>query len=99
MAAGLQCFSSTGAQVVSITDNLCRFIGQIDTGTVAGSVAVPEFANGRGFVYTLDSGGTGFNPIEAVTRPNVEISTSGFSWSFPSGPPTLKSLPVIYGVF
>lgn len=97
MTAGLQCFSPSGELVVDITDNLCRFIGKIMTGTANGTLNVPEFSSGRGFVYTIDSGGA--NPMEAITRPNVELTSTGFKWTFPSGPPSRKSLPVIYGVY
>lgn len=97
LSAGLQCFSPAGNLVVDITDNLCRFIGQTVTGTADGALTVPEFSSGRGFVYTMDSGG--INPMEPVTRPMVELTPTGFKWTFPSGPPARKSLPVIYGVY
>lgn len=97
MPAGLQCFNAQGQLTVDITDNLPRFIGSVVTGTSPGSISIPAFASGRGFAYSTDF--SDFNAGDAVNRPIFQVSTSGISWSWGSGPPILRSIIILYGVF
>lgn len=82
---------------MDITDNLPRFLGSVNTGTSAGSLNIPEFANGRGFAYSTDVFNT--YPGDAVNRPVFQVTTSGISWSWGSGPPTLRATTILYGVY
>ena len=97
MTAGLQCFSAQGQLIVDITDNLPRFIGSVFTGTAAGSIAIPAFAGGRGFAYSTDT--TDTYPGDAVNRPIFQITASGISWSWGSGPPVQRPTTILYGVY
>ena len=98
MTAGLQCFNAQGQLIVDVTDSLPRFIGSVVTGTTAGSIAIPAFAGGRGFAYSLDTTGDAY-PGSPDNRPIYQVSTTGLSWSFGTGPPNLKSFTLLYGVF
>lgn len=97
MPQGMQVWDANGVLIMDITDNLPRFIGSVNTGVIAGSVAIPDFAGGRGFAYSTDV--TGTYPGDAVNRPIFQVSTSGISWDWGSGPPTRRSTTILYGVF
>lgn len=97
MPQGMQVFAADGSLVMDITDNLPRFIGSINTGTTAGSINIPEFAGGRGFAYSTDTADS--QPFEAYNRPIFQVSTSGLSWSWGSGPPTYRAITILYGVY
>jgi hypothetical protein len=97
MPAGIQIFDAQGVLIVDITDNLPRFIGSVYTGTSPGSIAIPAFSGGRGFAYSTDT--TDTYPGDAVNRPIFQVTTSGISWSWGSGPPAIRPTTILYGVY
>lgn len=96
MPAGLQVFNAQGVDILDITSNLGLHLGTIETGTKAGSIVVPGFAQGTPF-YMIQ----GENPAYAGTNavPNVTISGTTLSWSWPHQYGYFSSVIIIYGIF
>lgn len=92
MPAGLEVWDAQSRLMVSITDRFTRFIGQIPLANNhgAGSIQVPEFSRGTGFVNILAVGGL---PITALPATSASISGNTLSWT--SG----TECVLIYGVY
>ncbi|MDP9528479.1 hypothetical protein [Pseudomonas protegens] len=86
----------TGEIVLDITDRLTRVLGTVETGTSPGSIQVPEFANGSGWVTRFD---VVADIVTVGMRPVATISGTTLSWYFPSGYESFIGATLVYGVY
>lgn len=93
MARGLQVFNAAGGVIFDTNDRLTRMIGSMLI-SGAGSITVPEFAQGGGFYFAFPQ--RDFNGL-ITGYPVIDISGTTLSWSTP-GTPQLDLL-VYYGVY
>ncbi|MNM35028.1 hypothetical protein D3C81_456940 [compost metagenome] len=97
MAQGLQVFDTAGNTVLDTTARLGIVLGYVDTGTVDGSLAVPDFIRGTPFFF--------MTPLEAMAPsqlvPGVSVSGTSLVWAFIGGASnSLKiSVRIYYGIY
>jgi len=92
---------ATGEVIVDITDRLTRVIGVFNSGSSAGSLNVPGFANGDGWAAVMEPYAPG-GPSTLWSYPIVEIAGTVISWRFPNyqgQSTTIVPCDVVYGVY
>lgn len=108
MPAGIQTFDASGNLILDLTDRITRLIGSVVTGTVAGSIVVPEFSQGTPFFAVVDTGvlSGGWDYTGSGTAPMVPtISGTTLSWDRPRNAPGAayhsnpRSVTIFYGVY
>ncbi|UMZ09716.1 hypothetical protein I9018_19575 [Pseudomonas sp. MPFS] len=96
MPIGLQTFDENSKIVVSISDSLGKVLGFGDTGLSNGSIAIPDFAKGRGW-YSVTSGAAEFGINQLA--PIITQDLTGIRWFFPDFPLLVKTpMKFFYGV-
>lgn len=93
---------TTQAITLDISDRLTRVIGVINSGTSPGSISVPGFANGAGWVATLEQPETNPSTSAVFRYPKGTISGTTLSWDFPApSGSTSEIIPcdLMYGVY
>lgn len=96
MAFGLKIWDELGNVVLDTNVRVGRIIGQVTSGTSAGSISVPDFAQGTPWFIVQPITSAGFT----AEVPNVTISGNTLSWTFPLAPNyTSISSIISYGVF
>lgn len=91
---------ATGVVQVEVTDRVTKVLGTLETGTAAGSITVPEFANGTPWVIALDY--LAGNAVVDNLAMTPTINGLTLSWAvtgqmFPSRPP--RSMVLVYGIY
>lgn len=101
MTAGLRVRDpNTGVIIVEITDRLTRILGQVYTGTTAGSIQVPQFALGSGFAVIQEPPPPNPNIANIYRFPRAFVSGTTLSWDFPgNGVHPAVGAVIQYGVF
>lgn len=93
----------TGVVTVDISDRLTRIIGVVNSGSANGSITVPGFVNGDGWVATLEAPETNSSQSALFSYPRGTISGTTLSWDFPapSGGLSYSIVPcdLMYGVY
>lgn len=89
MPAGLQVFDPTGVNVVDTSFFLGRIVGSVSTGFSSGSVSA-DLTGGTPFafpvvIYAAGSRPNLGTPGGAMKNPSITATSSGISWTFPSG--------------
>lgn len=92
MAFGLVVKDAAGSVQIQYTSTLPRILGEFDTGTADGAVAVPSLAGGEPFFFILGGGGV----ASYMNLPEIAVSGTTISWSFVS-PVQRLSARVAYG--
>lgn len=92
--------SRDGAVVLDIYDRLTAVLGQVNSGSVAGSVAVPEFATRPGWAAVIEGLNPNGNLFSRPRTPIVTVTSTGFQWIFTqqSIEPILPCT-IIYGIY
>lgn len=106
MPAGLQVFDqATGALRFDSTSQLGRIVGSVSTGLTNGSISA-DLSTGVPFafpvlIYADGSGPNLGTPGGAMRQPNINVTASSVSWTFPTegdyGP--FQNCIIYYGVY
>lgn len=102
MPQGFQVFNGSGVLLVDITDRLTRIVGQVATGTTAGSITVPEFNGAYGTPWVFVQQRNASANLFGKRTVKTSISGTTLSWTFePSQFPSWEALPGViqYGVY
>lgn len=93
MTAGFEVFDANGAQVISVTDRICRVLGTLDV-SANGSTANAGLLNGTPWwaVKQISASTTDAN------YPEITVSGSTLSWVYPSWGARVP-VTILYGVF
>jgi hypothetical protein len=105
MPAGLQVFDqATGELRFDSTSQLGRIVGSVSTGFVNGSVAA-DLSTGIPFAFAILIYANGSTPNYgtpggAMLQPDLNITASGVSWTFPAAGSytSFESCLIYYGV-
>lgn len=94
---------TTGLVTVDISDRLTRIIGVVYSGSSPGSIQVPGFVNGDGWVVTLEEPEPSSSQSAMFRFPRGVVSGTTLSWDFPApgGGSTSTIVPcyLMYGVY
>ena len=96
MPVGLQIWDAAGNIVLDTNYRTARRLGSVVTGTSNGSLSIPDLVQGQPFFISEPL----LNNVAYYVLPNVTISGTTLSWSFPSQYPSSRnSMSITYGVF
>lgn len=100
MPQGVEVYDAQGRLVFGVTDRLTRIIGQVSTGTTAGSISVPAWALGLGTPWVFVQQRNASANLFGKRTVRADVSGTTLSWSF-EGLASWEALPAViqYGVF